>query len=633
MFNPNPQISMKNFLFLVLALGITLSMFGQNGGLKQKRATKFVPALANPIKIDLPVVGELPVNNNVSSKSINDDPVSSVTRYDQQTNSSMQDRLYLYPDLTLGTAATWSTQDVAYTDRGTGYNYFDGTAFGPLPTASIENVRVGWPSYHPFGPTGELVITHEAAGNLVMNTRTVKGTGSWTEQILPNAVPSGVVGMLWPRAVTTGTNHTNIHIIALTMPTGNGGALYNGMNGALLYCRSIDGGVTFSPCIQLPGITSAEYTALGGDDYIFTGKGDTLAFVVGSGLVDEFLMKSTDNGTTWTKTVIWHSLYNLGGSSPAWFNCPDGSSAIALDNQGFAHVVFGLQYDSAPGTGTFYYNRTANGIAYWNEHMTMMDQSLDWNILASHHQIGGFLKDTNAAYWPIGNMTMFNGMSLTSFPQLVIDNRDKIFLIFAGATTLADANGNNLRHIFGRDGTLSGDTVKWSNDTIVDITGDWIQYNFSECMYPSVSRTTDPNNVYILFQKDDYGGSYVQGVGASGWIGQSTPSDNFITLLKWQKPIMVSVNDKHEKPTFSIGQNYPNPAAGLTKVNVYMQNSGDLSLKVTNLTGQTLMSMEKTNILAGVNEFVIDASKLSSGIYFYTVKQGDKSITKKMIVQ
>jgi hypothetical protein len=162
---------MKKFLFLVLALGITLSMFGQNGGLKQKHATRFVPALANPIKIDLPVVGELPPNNNVSSKSINDDPVSSITRYDQQSNSSMQDRLYLYPDLTLGTAATWSEQDASYTDRGTGYNYFDGTAFGPLPTARIESVRVGWPSYHPFGPTGELVIAHAAAGNLVMNTR------------------------------------------------------------------------------------------------------------------------------------------------------------------------------------------------------------------------------------------------------------------------------------------------------------------------------------------------------------------------------------------------------------------------------------------------------------------------------
>jgi hypothetical protein len=106
-----------------------------------------------------------------------------------------------------------------------------------------------------------------------------------------------------------------------------------------------------------------------------------------------------------------------------------------------------------------------------------------------------------------------------------------------------------------------------------------------------------------------------------------------MVLLKWQKPVWTGVNEKKEKPTFSVGQNFPNPANGLTKVNAYMQYGGDLSLKVTNLAGQTLMSMEKSNVQPGVSQFVIDASQLASGIYFYSVKQGEKSITKKMIVQ
>ena len=71
----------------------------------------------------------------------------------------------------------------------------------------------------------------------------------------------------------------------------------------------------------------------------------------------------------------------------------------------------------------------------------------------------------------------------------------------------------------------------------------------------------------------------------------------------------------------------------MTSVNVYMQNGGNLSLKVTNITGQTIMNMEKSNVLAGVSKFVVDGSQLTSGIYFYTVTLGDKSITKKMIVQ
>lgn len=184
---------MKKILFLALALGMTLSLSAQFKSSMLKQANHIAPALS-VTNIDLPVIaGELPPSNNVSNpKSINDDPVSSITRYDLQTNASTCRRLFLYPDGTLGTTATWSQQDAAYSDRGTGYNYWDGTAFGPLPTARVETIRVGWPSYLPFGANGELIVTHEAAGNLVLNTRPAKGTGAWTQQILPNAVPTGV---------------------------------------------------------------------------------------------------------------------------------------------------------------------------------------------------------------------------------------------------------------------------------------------------------------------------------------------------------------------------------------------------------------------------------------------------------
>jgi hypothetical protein len=104
-------------------------------------------------------------------------------------------------------------------------------------------------------------------------------------------------------------------------------------------------------------------------------------------------------------------------------------------------------------------------------------------------------------------------------------------------------------------------------------------------------------------------------------------------VIAWNKPLWVGMNEKHAKPTLSVGQNFPNPVSGLTNVNVYLQNPGNLSLKVTNLTGQTLMTLEKSNVQPGVSQFVIDGSQLTAGVYFYTVKQGDQSITKKMIVQ
>ncbi len=625
---------MKKFLFLVLALGITVSSFAQYKALMQRKANVVAPMLkTKTTNIDLPVVGQQPQNGYVSNKSIMDDPVTAVTRYDMQTNTSNCRRLYFYPqDGTIGTGATWSTQDAAWTDRGTGYNYYDGSAFGPQPTARVEVTRVGWPSYHPFGATGELLITHQATGDLVMNTRPVKGTGAWTETMLP-ALPGTITGMLWPRAVTNGTNHNNIHIIAVTMPTGNGGVVYNGMDGALLYTRSLDGGATWSTWAQLPGTTSTEYTSITADIYAFAEpKGDTLAFTVGDSWQDQFLMKSFDNGTTWTKTVIYSSPYNLGGNSPGFFYCPDATMAIALDNQGIAHVVFGLQSDSGSPTAG-YFRPYTEGIVYWNENMAQLDPSLDPDILFANGQYVAWVKDTMVFYPPSGVTLAYYYTSLTSNPDLVIDQYNKVFLSWAGATLLVDPNNYTLRHLFGRDGVITpaGD-ILWHNDTLVDLTGDWIQYNFAECFYPSASPTSDAN-VYILFQRDDYGGGYLKGLNISGYSGQTSPSDNFITLLKWEKPIWVGVNEKHEKPTFSIGQNFPNPVNGLTSVNAYLQNGGDLSLKVTNLTGQTLLSLEKSNVFPGVSKFVIDASQLSSGIYFYTVKQGDKSITKKMIVQ
>ena len=626
---------MKRILLLTVALCVVMGSFAQFDAMMHKNAKAIAPMI-RASNIDLPVVGQQPPNGHVSNKSIMDDPVTCVTRYDLQTNYSNQRRVYLHPDGTIGTVATWSAQDGSWPDRGSGYNYFDGTSWGPQPTSRVEAIRTGWGEYLPFGVDGEMIIAHEVTGPLVINKRIPKGTGTWTQTIMPS-LPSNITAMWWPRSVTNGPNHTNIHIIAMTLPTGNGGQLYNGMDGALLYCQSLYGDTTWTNWTQLTGLTGSEYTNFTADTYAWAEPhGDTLAFTVGDSWKDQFLMKSTDNGTTWTKTIIHHSLYNLGGSSPNYFYTPDGTTAISLDNQGMAHVVFGLTYDSGAPTG-WYYNIMAQGIVYWNEYQPPLRQDLNPDSLLATGNLVAWVKDTNVFHLPTTQLT-FWGTSLTSHPSLVIDKTNRMGLVFAGATSLLDANSFNLRHIYGRNGLLNNSgVVYWCQDTLEDITGDWIQYNFAECMFPSASPTSD-SYVYILFQKDDYGGSYVKSTTATGtWQGQSSPDDNSITLIKWNFsyscPPVGGINEKQEKPTLSVNQNIPNPFNGSTEVNVYLQNGGDLSLTVTNITGQTMMNLEKSSVAPGVAQFVIYGSQLSSGIYFYTVKQGSQSITKKMVVQ
>jgi hypothetical protein len=56
-------------------------------------------------------------------------------------------------------------------------------------------------------------------------------------------------------------------------------------------------------------------------------------------------------------------------------------------------------------------------------------------------------------------------------------------------------------------------------------------------------------------------------------------------------------------------------------------------MEITNVMGQKVMNMEKGASPEGSCQFVIDGSQLSSGVYFYTVRLNNESITRKMIVQ
>jgi hypothetical protein len=95
----------------------------------------------------------------------------------------------------------------------------------------------------------------------------------------------------------------------------------------------------------------------------------------------------------------------------------------------------------------------------------------------------------------------------------------------------------------------------------------------------------------------------------------------------------IGINEVSSNGIATVSQNYPNPANGNTTINVNLAKSSKLSLVVTNLVGQKVYEVTKGNVAAGNHTLNIDASKLSSGVYFYTVNADNSSITKKMIVE
>jgi hypothetical protein len=97
--------------------------------------------------------------------------------------------------------------------------------------------------------------------------------------------------------------------------------------------------------------------------------------------------------------------------------------------------------------------------------------------------------------------------------------------------------------------------------------------------------------------------------------------------------LIMGVGEKDNKNITSVSQNYPNPFSRTSTVQVNIVEKANLKLVVTNLIGQQMMQIERGDVAPGMHEFVIDGSKLSNGIYFYTVYAGKESITRKMIVE
>lgn len=88
-----------------------------------------------------------------------------------------------------------------------------------------------------------------------------------------------------------------------------------------------------------------------------------------------------------------------------------------------------------------------------------------------------------------------------------------------------------------------------------------------------------------------------------------------------------------EMPTqYELSQNYPNPFNPTTNIKFSMPVEGMVSLKVYNVLGEEVETLLDTYKGAGTYEVGFDASKLSSGIYMYTLRTEKMSLTKKMLL-
>jgi len=84
---------------------------------------------------------------------------------------------------------------------------------------------------------------------------------------------------------------------------------------------------------------------------------------------------------------------------------------------------------------------------------------------------------------------------------------------------------------------------------------------------------------------------------------------------------------------YKLHQNYPNPFNPTTSIRFDLVDRNFVTLKIYNATGQEVATVVNGERHAGVNVVNFDATNLTSGLYFYSIKIGSEySATKKMML-
>lgn len=567
---------MKRISTLLLFVFMLCGLFAQPGPIKTHGVSLSLPRGAAVLASASPWQHPNPVVDNQGMVGFPEQIGSTV--YDLQSNaSSAYGRLmaYPFPDYTI--AAVWGMgMDAAgsYPDLGTGYNYFNGCCWMDIPTNRIESVRTGSPVYAPCGPFGEIVVAHQGPDlPLWVSKRASRGSGTWVESTIP--LPQGVSGMLWPRMITTGNTYNTVHVLALTTPLAFGGSLYQNQDGALLYCRSVDGGETWEPWQLFDDLSAAYYSGFNAETWSWMiPYEDHIGFLVTDPAKDLFVMHSTDNGNTWQKTLVWQHPYPFYSPTVATgrFYCPDGAGHGAFTENGTMHIVFGINRAYSDGSQSYWFP-WVDGLAYWNSNMpawtTPDTNALNPDLLYQSGNLIGWMQDLNyndsLDLVGVENPPLYY-LGPSSMPQIICSPYESgadFYVIYSSVTELYNNGVQDYRHIWY---TASWDQGQnWTEK--IDLTRD-IFHVSSECIFPYITRSYFGHIFDYVYQEDTKPGLHCRG-------DLDPPGINQIKYFYIED---AGIHTPNTGLSLRIGHPFPNPGKEVTGLDIETRSAGTITL-------------------------------------------------------
>jgi hypothetical protein len=301
--------------------------------------------------------------------------------------------------------------------------------------------------------------------------------------------------------------------------------------------------------------------------------------------------------------------YNQGGTPPTWdesivtsgFIHPLSVNVEDMNKDGFTDIV-GCADD-------------ANDVAWWKHSGTI---PVTWQKFAIDNNFYGagnsFIVDINkdsrpdvlATGWK-GNQIAYwvcNDISTNSWTKNIVTSQLDI---------AANINGSDIDNDGDVDiiavGKIPGEVSIYYNNNFV-WTKQVLISNFTGVEALAVIDIDNDNDLDII-------------TGAGG-LGSICIFENTGTSVS-------GISHESQDNGDVLYQNYPNPFNHYTTFSWSLSTKGQVELKIYSITGKEIALLVCEIQLPGQHQFIFDGQELSEGVYYYTLKAGDFSQTRRFI--
>jgi hypothetical protein len=511
---------------------------------------------------------------------------------------------------------TFTTNNTMYSPSGANARYPQGLIYNPAGNTDPNNAYVTY-----FAP-GQDASNGATWGAYVYGVEKLDGTGT-TQTVLPSNssqyqyIPDAMT-------VTQGSNPT-VYVVD---------AEYNVASGSLVYQGNLiigkgtftgtDISYTFSKLpvpVSVDNVGSsvgiAAYNIAFGPDgqtgYIgllthndFTLRPDSSYYPV--------IYKTTDAGSTWSGpyNVNVDNVYSLLGGTAGDFYTTAFELDMVVDVNNDLHMTMAI----GPSSGAWSIYTTPGIWGLFDVYTAGSPSVVKAKLLVTPQTFRG----------------TFGALTEDSRPQLSRTLAgDKIFFSWFDTDTTTFGPGDNAYpDLFSMAADVTG-TNLWTapvNVTVGSCADGAVTFG---SVAPLVFGTSGTYTIPVAYQQiltDDASPVQLQYIpGVQRTDAEFTNAGNAVLLSS-----TVGINETADHSIVSA-ELYPNPLNDMASLNITLNTSASVSIEIFNALGQKVITTSSETMTAGVHTLSVNASGLESGLYFYTVKAGNYSVTKKMIVR